>query len=313
MPHRPYTYAELTHWRRYGAFFPARLRDAALPREERWAFRDLDVHLDRYDVPDAPATVVFLHGAGGCGRVFWPFGAALAAHGYAGVFPDMPGYGLTRTPPGPFDFALWVDLVAALVAREAAAGRPVVLFGASLGGPLAYHVAARSPHVAGLAATMLADPRDAATRARFVGVDALAPVAPVLLDALAPVLDGVAPPIAWLTRMDLIANDPGFVAALKADPHAAGGSVPLRFIRTMLAAVPAVEPEAFDRVPVLLVHPAEDRWTDVAISRPFFDRIAGEKTLVMLEGAGHAPVEEPGATQLEDAMLAFLGRIVAAG
>jgi len=33
------------------------------------------------------------------------------------------------------------------------------------------------------------------------------------------------------------------------------------------------------------------------LSSGFFDRIAGEKALVVLEGAGHFPYEEPGLTQ----------------
>src|SRR4051812_296462 len=46
------------------------------------------------------------------------------------------------------------------------------------------------------------------------------------------------------------------------------------------------------RCPVLLVHPAADRWTDVSISLPFFEGLRVPKRLVMLENAGHFPVEE---------------------
>ena len=61
-------------------------------------------------------------------------------------------------------------------------------------------------------------------------------------------------------------------------------------------------PEDFDACPVLLAHPAEDRWTPVQLSRTFFDRIRAPKQLVMLEGAGHFPVEQPGLDQLTDAV-----------
>jgi alpha-beta hydrolase superfamily lysophospholipase len=93
---------------------------------------------------------------------------------------------------------------------------------------------------------------------------------------------------------------------LVGDPFAAGAWLPLRFIRTMLDAELAIEPELFTQVPVLLVHPAEDRWTDVSLSLSFFERLGSEKRLVMLEGAGHAPVEEPGISQLEQAVVSFL-------
>ncbi len=69
---------------------------------------------------------------------------------------------------------------------------------------------------------------------------------------------------------------------------------------------PALEPEAFDRCPVLLAHPAEDHWTDVRISKPFLDRIAADTSLVMLENCGHFPIEQPGLSQLQQAALEFL-------
>ncbi|MGI8308467.1 hypothetical protein [Saccharopolyspora hattusasensis] len=49
-----------------------------------------------------------------------------------------------------------------------------------------------------------------------------------------------------------------------------------------------------------LAHPAEDAWTPVELSRPFFDRLAGAKKLAMLPGAGHLPIESPGVHRLLD-------------
>ena len=61
---------------------------------------------------------------------------------------------------------------------------------------------------------------------------------------------------------------------------------------------PPIAPEAFDVCPLLLAHPAADKWTPLAVSKPFFDRLDGEKELVMLEGCGHLPYEAPGVFQL---------------
>lgn len=55
-----------------------------------------------------------------------------------------------------------------------------------------------------------------------------------------------------------------------------------------------MEPEDFADTPVLMVHPAQDRWTPVGLSMPFFDRIAAPKELEMLQECGHFPVEDPG-------------------
>ena len=77
-------------------------------------------------------------------------------------------------------------------------------------------------------------------------------------------------------------------------------------MHSLLAIRPAIEPEDFDLCPLLLVHPAADRWTTIEASRPFFDRIKGPKELVMLENCGHFPIEEPGVSRLEEASTAFL-------
>jgi alpha-beta hydrolase superfamily lysophospholipase len=305
---RPGFYSELSYWRRYHTFFPPRIQALVTePVEELWSWRGLNVHLDRYEGDATGPKVIFFHGAGGNGRVFGKVGACLQAHGYTAIFPDMPGYGLTSMPTEPFGYDLWVDLAVELVEREAARdGRPIVVFGASLGGMLAYEVAARSSSVRGVIATMLADPRDAAVRERFARVGLVGRLAPSVMRPFSWLLDGLWLPVALTSRMDAIANDPAFVDALVGDPFAAGAWLPLRFIRTMLDAELAIEPELFTQVPVLLVHPAEDRWTDVSLSLSFFERLGSEKRLVMLEGAGHAPVEEPGISQLEQAVVSFL-------
>ena len=79
----------------------------------------------------------------------------------------------------------------------------------------------------------------------------------------------------------------------------------------MLEAAPAVEPERFDACPILLAHPGADRMTDISHSLRFYDRLAGEKELVLLEGASHMPTEQPGLDQLEAAVVRFMRRLAA--
>lgn len=78
------------------------------------------------------------------------------------------------------------------------------------------------------------------------------------------------------------------------------------FVRSFLDSAPAVEPEDATGPAVVLAHPADDRWTPTEVSLRFFERIAAPKELVLLEGAGHYPVESPGAHQLVDAIRACL-------
>ena len=111
------------------------------------------------------------------------------------------------------------------------------------------------------------------------------------------------------SNMKGIANDPELVRLLCDDPVGGGNRVPVRFMRSLMRIQPAIEPENFDLCPVLLAHPAADTWTSIDGSRPFFDRIKGPKELVMLENCGHFPLEEPGGSRLEEAIVAFLRKL----
>ena len=284
-----------------------RLSAGREPAEEWWSWRGAEIHLDRYAVAMAPLTVVMLHGAGGCGRLLAPFGLPLHEQGYEVVMPDLPGYGLSLTPPKLFSYASWVDCAADLVEKEARrSGRPVALFGMSVGGYLAYLAAAQGRRSAGVIATTLADPRLAIVRDQFAKHPRLNRVLTPLLPPLAALLGDLRLPIRWFSNMKGIANDSEVVRLLCDDSVAGGSRVPLGFMHSLLAIRPAVEPEDFDLCPVLFVQPAADRWTTIEASRPFFDRIKGPKRLVMLENCGHLPIEEPGVTTLERAVMDFL-------
>lgn len=164
-------YADFTGWERYRSFIHESMRRTpeTTPTEEWWSYDGLDVHLDRLAVPESPMKVIVLHGAGAYGRVMAPASVLARKHGWEMVSPDLPGYGLTSVPRSRFLYSLWIDCVVNLIEAEIARdGRPVVLFGVSLGGLLAYHVAARSKRVVGLVATTLADPREPQVREGFV-------------------------------------------------------------------------------------------------------------------------------------------------
>ncbi len=106
--------------------------------------------------------------------------------------------------------------------------------------------------------------------------------------------------------MHRISNKPALSRLVQGDRLGGGSWVPARFLRTLMSTPPAIEPERFDRCPILLAHPGADRMTDIALSRRFFDRLAGPKHMVVLDGASHMPTEHPGVDQLEAAVRAGL-------
>ena len=306
------TYESHPLWRRYQEFFPEGMRctPSSTPREEYWRWRELDVHLDRVEVPASPVKVIVLHGAGAYGRVMAPAAVLAQRYGYETVAPDLPGYGLTRVPRKRMTYSLWIDCVCDLIDAELARdSRPVVLFGVSLGGLLAYQAAARSRKVIGLVATTLADPRERAVRRGFARNPLLGSGGLWLLDKLAPLTDGLPLPMAYMSKMHRISNKPELSALVKADRLGGGSWVPARFLRTLMTTAPDIEPEQFDLCPVLLAHPGVDRMTDIALSRRFFERLAAPKRMVVLEGASHMPTEHPGVDQLEAAVLDFMRHV----
>lgn len=200
------------------------------PVEEWWSWRGLDVHLDRLPVPSSPLKVIIIHGAGAYGRVMAPAPLLVSQHGFDTVCPDLPGYGLTRVPSGEFVYPLWVDCIRDLIDAELARdGRPVVLFGVSLGGVLAYHAAARSRRVVGLIATTLADMREPAVRQGFARTPTLGSAGLWLLEHLHGMTDGLPLPMRYMSKMNRISNRRELAHLCETDPLGGGNWGPARF------------------------------------------------------------------------------------
>jgi alpha-beta hydrolase superfamily lysophospholipase len=181
-----------------------------------------------------------------------------------------------------------------------------------MGGMLGYDATARTRLPKGLFVTCLTGLRNPAVRSGvarwpWLGrvIEPLLTTVPALTDPL-PVFMKVA------GNMSAVANDQALVRAIMADPRAGGNWMSARFLRTLLMAEPELPPEAFDVCPVTLAHPADDRWTDVSISRLLFDRLGRVPTeLVMLENGGHFPVEYPAHEQLIAAFRRFVEPAIA--
>lgn len=301
------TYGDVTYWQRYEAQLPAEFRlTTEHPEEERWLWGDTSVHVDRLPAPNAPLKLLLVHGIGGYGRIVLGFGAPFRPQLCEVVAPDLPGYGLTPVTKEPLVFSTWVSCVTDLVDRELRRdNRPVVLFGLSLGGIVAYHAACTAP-IRGLLATALIDMTDPEVAAGVSRYQLVSRFTLPLLRRIPSRFDETRIPVRHLGRIHAISNDAELSRLVAGDPCGGRTNLPLSFLKSIMTTAPAVAPEAFRRCPVLLVHPGADQMTQITFSRRFFDRLAAPKRLAILDQAGHWPIEEPGATQMRKEVRTFL-------
>ncbi|GAA4283711.1 alpha/beta hydrolase [Brevibacterium daeguense] len=240
--------------------------------------------------------VVIIHGGGGNTAAMWPIAAHIAHLGAHVTVADLPGYG--RTQPladSRVTYADWqdllVDLVEGLLAED---DRPLILLGASMGGMLALDVAAVVPQVSTVIATCLLDLSDPDVQKHVVRSPLLVPLSNMLVSAVHGRAESARIPMKLVTPMEDVSNDPALSAEVMADGRGGGVRMPLGWFAGLLEGGPAVPAEEYAGAPVVLVHPAEDRWTPPEVSRNYLDRLPVETRYVELPGCGHFPAEKPG-------------------
>lgn len=270
------------------------------------------------EAADPLARVIVFHGTGGNGRLMSFIAVPLARAGFEVVCPDLPLYGLSRYS-GDILYRDWVDVGQTVVEHFADDQVPLFLLGISTGGLLAYQVADRcnreaaedgyDPAVTGIMATCLLDQRDdRVTRGTAANplMGMMAKPALEGLENLEPALGSLPMPMMFVNKMRNIANDRDLVRLLLTDMKAAGALVPLTFVKTLLEPELETEPEDFTRTPVMVAHPMRDRFTRPSLTKHFYERIAGPKIWIDLEGAGHLPIEPVGLAELETACITFI-------
>ncbi|KXP14582.1 alpha/beta hydrolase [Tsukamurella pseudospumae] len=313
-------YADQSAWRTIQGFLPPayRLTPATEPVEEWWEHDGHRIHLDTYRDPDAAVKVILLHGVGTNGRQMSTIlGRPLAERGFETIAIDMPTYGVTEVAPGALvTYDDWVRIGSDLVDAELAKDdRPIVLYGLSAGGMETYHVASVNGRVSGIVGMTFLDQQSAKVR-RDTAFDPVTGSlgAPVMKALARTPLRGARVPMKLVSKMRALVNDRAAKRACYADRTSAGNLVTVAFLDSYLNFRPAVAPEDFDVCPVLLTQPAADRWTPLALSAPFLDRITRVSVAtVLLENAGHYPLEQPGLDRMVEAVAAFAADAPRAG
>jgi alpha-beta hydrolase superfamily lysophospholipase len=293
-------------WRELQAFLPEknRLGSNNLPVERFITTQGIRVHIDEYR-QNSDTTIVVFHGVGGNGRIVSFIAVPLSRAGYNVICPDLPGYGFTENHKN-VRYDDWIDVGVSVVDGELRKSRNVFLIGLSAGGMLAYNVSCKVRRVSGLIVTNILDNREEEVRMYSAKSAFQAKYGIRILNLLPESIRGFRIPIRMATNMTRLVNNEKALKLLLKDKRGAGSKVDLNFLMSMMNSHPEVEPEKYNHIPVLMVHPADDRWTPVKASDIFFNKIASEKKRVMLDNAGHFPMEEPGLSQMEHAIMDFI-------
>jgi len=243
--------------------------------------------------------VLFVHGLGASSRYWEPLGEA--SSGYAGMAPDLLGFGHSPTPPdAPYDVACHLEALGPLVPAGA------VVVGHSMGAILAAAVAAAHPVRALLLLGLPAFPDEPSARRDIGGLGVLArltvdgrPLARWLCQAMC-ALRPLASTVAPLVNRDLprsIASDGARHTWASYHRSLERVVVEHRVLPDLVAA----------GVPALLVHGRSDRSAPLWHARALAERAREAGLAVKLEvvsGDHHLAVRRP------EAVAAALARLV---
>jgi len=258
----------------------------------------LALYGQRWRPPGEPRGVVVIHhGLADHSDRYAGFAARLVHAGYAVWALDMRGHGRSagvRVQIDRIDDLLGdLDRFVALV-RSREPGRPIVLYGHSLGGlATALYAIERHPDVAGV---VLAAP----------GIAFDAPPIQAAVIRLAAPLAPNAPVLA--VPHDQFSSDARVVAEMDGDPLIAQASGPARTARAAIDGIARVwaHPEALV-APLLVVHGASDRITAPSGSRDLVARAgAADRTLRIYDGLHHDVLRDPGGDRVAADVVAWL-------
>ena len=300
-------YENDTIWRQIQEYLLVknRIDDNNVPKEEWLETGNKQIHIDHYICNDAKGIVVIYHGVGGNGRLLSFIAVPLHKAGYDVICPDLPLYGHTVCS-GKITYSDWIECGTSIAEKYRQDDKPMYLFGLSAGGMLAYQISCRMEKINGLMLTCLLDQRISRVTKETASSSMMAALGKPLLKISHRLIGGVKLPMKMVCNMKAIVNNEALAELLMNDPISSGTKVTLEFLYGMLNPNIEIEANDYKKCPVLLVHPERDYWTDISLSRLFFDKIQAPKELKLLQGAGHFPIEEKGLKQLEEYCIAFM-------
>jgi len=247
--------------------------------------------------------VVLIHGLGEHSGRYAHVAQVLNEAGLSVLAPDLPGHGRSGGRRGHFpSYEQVLDLIGLALDRlgEAVGGRPLFLYGHSLGGNLVINYTLRRPQ--GLRGTVASGPWLR-----------LAIQPPRWRVALARTLGRLLPAVTQPNGLDPhdLSHDPQVVQAYIEDPLVHDRISAGLFLSAYQAGLWALENAARLQVPLLLMHGTADRLTSPEASAAFCARAGSRCTLRLWEGLYHEVHNEPQKAEVLTAVREWLEGILA--
>lgn len=251
------------------------------------------IHLDVYDTENPEAnTIIFSHGIAGYARLLIPFLIPLFQRGYNIIAPDLKGYGFNEGRKGDFQ---WDDHLlnlydAVLYAKNRFKGK-IIIGGASMGGPLAYAMAARYQNVDALICWCLFDFQNKEFVRKNSKFGNLTYLLLPFLKFLKRFMGKVRIRAENIISYEDLANE-DLVEYLREDPLA-GNRISIRATISLITqSVPDISYNSWN-LPSLVIQPGSDRMTLPSFTKDVYNQLGAlNKRYIELEGAIHFPTED---------------------
>ncbi len=249
---------------------------------------------------EARAAICLIHGIGEHVGRYAHVAAALNRAGYSLTGFDQRGHGRSEGARG---FVPSYDVLLEDIRRQIEEmtrlhpGKPVFLYGHSLGGNLVvYYSLRRQPSLDGVIST--------SPQLR------LATKPPAWKTSLGRLMLNVWPSLAMSNGLDLqyLSHDPQVVHAYKEDPLVHDRVTPRLGIGLIDSGEWLMQHAAEFRLPLLLIHGSEDRLTSATATQEFAAQVPGDCTLKIWEGMYHETHNEPAKAEVIAFMINWLNR-----
>jgi alpha-beta hydrolase superfamily lysophospholipase len=308
------TYSGLKNWSiDIPNLFPdkCRILNDVLLGEFYWQWNENKIHVDHYSNETAQAKIIVLHSLGGTGRLLSFIGIPLWRKGFEVLCPDIPPFGLSLNTGQQLIYPEWILMISDMINHESTLDdKPIFLLGHGFSGMLAYQVASINQNVKGIIVTSLLDQREEKVKNGEAMLKIHKTINMHGIDTSKLETEHQSQ-MNEIMNINKIVQDKGICQLLSEDKYSWKMEVNKNLFVSLMMTDPLMEPEDFDKCPILLVFPENDRLTPLELTQPFFDRLGCRKRLVVLKNASHLPIEEPGLSELEMVTTEFIHGIVA--